>query len=590
MINTLLSSSVLILIILAIRFVFQGKINPMVQYGLWGLVVFRLAAFSWLSLYPVKSALSVLNLTGSAAEAIRQASEVEQVLAGNTEAKAIDNAVLIMDNVKTGVMTSGDGISAAAAVDWQLVLMVIWVIGATALGIWLIFVNLRFGREIYKNRRFLMSVQTDYKGKPDFEGTTLQDGALAGEKIKYLPVYVADGLDSPCLMGYGREEAIYVSSEVAEDQGKLCYAIAHELCHYRHHDLIWSVVRGGLLAFYWFHPLVWVAAIMSKRDCELACDYGVIKELGKEDRLAYGRTLVDLISKREQKSNILQMATTMYGSANGIKGRVAMIAKGSRMKISTFFAVVLIAALSVGFTFTAAPDHIKNLSHNENAEIGAFATKWADAVSQRDAKTIHDLCETEELYLTIGGVAENGQYWMGVSSPWPWDKDYVTHIVDASTIEIYYYFRTSNPTVSTAKETITIKKTDGEYKAVEDDWKHFSEVESRADFDEAYQFGFPDLKAYAAAYQHQADDDSEYHLGRKEILENPATAAVDQLNLVGARVTSVSKDPHVKRAIVTFAWDDGEATVNLIQPMLTYENGDKKRATIWIVDHGKWPE
>ena len=42
MINTIISSSVLILIIFVIRFVFREKINPMVQYGLWGLVALRL--------------------------------------------------------------------------------------------------------------------------------------------------------------------------------------------------------------------------------------------------------------------------------------------------------------------------------------------------------------------------------------------------------------------------------------------------------------------------------------------------------------------------------------------------------------------
>lgn len=566
MINTIISSSVLILIILAIRFVFKGKINPMVQYGLWSLAALRLTAFSWLSLYPIKSALSVMNIAGNASETIRGASAVEQVIAGNAQAGFIDNAVLIMDNVKTGVMTSGDGISAAAAVDWQLVIMIIWATGTVVLGLWLIVINHRFNKKILENRTLLMSAGAD------------------------LPVYVADGLDSPCLMGHGGEAAIYVTSEVAADKEKLRYAVAHELCHYKHHDLMWSVVRGGLLAFYWFNPLVWTAAIMSKRDCELACDYGVIKEIGKEDRLAYGKALVDLISHREQKNNVLRMATTMYGSAKGIKERVTMIVRNHKMKAPVLIAVVLIALLSVGFTFTAAPDHIKALSSEEKTEIGAFATEWADAFSERDAKTIYGLCENEALYLTIGDVSENGEYWMGISSPWPWDKDYVIDIVDSSTIEIYYYFRTSSPTVYAAKETVTIKKIKDEYKATGDSWKHFDTIESRADFDEAYKFGFPGLAEYAAAYQYQADDNADYNSGRKEILENPVTAAIEQLNLSEARMTSIYQDPYVKKAIVKFEWKDGEVTVNLIQPVLTYENGTERQATIWIVDNEKWPE
>jgi hypothetical protein len=401
---------------------------------------------------------------------------------------------------------------------------------------------------------------------------------------KLLSVYVVEGLDSPCLMGYKGEAAIYVPSEVAADQEKLRFAIAHELCHYKHHDLIWAIVRGGLLAFYWFNPLVWVAAIMSKRDCELACDYGVLKEIGKEDRLAYGRTLVDLISQTGHRSDVLQMATTMYGSTNGVKERITMIAKNKKMKTTTLIAVLLIAIFAVGCTFTAAPNNVEGLSNDDKNEIEAFAIKWADAYSDRDAETIYGLCENKELYLTIGGVSENGEYWMGMSSPWPWNKDYVIDIVDSSHIDIYYYFRTSSPTVYTLKETVIIKEINGEYKAIEESWKSFDKIESKADFNEAYKYGFPDFSEFAAAYQSQADD-VKYNKGRKTILENPVSAAIDQLNLVGAKVSATYEDRTTDPAIfgVKFKWDDGEVEVKLIQPMLTDENGAKRQASIWIV-------
>lgn len=586
MINIILSSSVLIIMILAIRSAFRGKMNPMVQYGLWSLVALRLVSYSWLNLYPIESTFSVMNIARNAAETLRGASSVDRVVAGTAEAGPIDNAVLILDNVRTGVMTSGDGISAAAAIDWQLAIMIVWAVGTVALAGWLIYVNHKFGKSIYANRTYLMSVRADNNGALNGE-TGISDGVV-GERIKLLPVYVVEGLDSPCLMGYKREEAIYVPSEVAADKEKLRYAIIHELQHYKHHDLIWSVVRGGLLALYWFHPLVWVAAIVSKRDCELACDYGVIKEVGEEDRLIYGKILLDIISRRDQKTNVLSMATTMYGSANGIKERVTMIAKNKKMKATTLVAVLLIVALSVGCTFTAAATKDRNDSgkdeKTEIIEIGDFATKWADAFSQRDAKTIYELCEDEKLYFTIGDKGENGAYWMGLSSPWPWNKDYVVEMVDSSTIEIYYYFRTSSPSVYTAKETITIRKIKGEYKATGDAWDHFDQIDSKADFDEAYKHGIPDLTEFAAAYQLQADEDAKYNWGRKEILENPVTAAIDQLNLVGAKVEGNYEDPYVKKAVIQFAWDDGKVTVNLSQPMVTDESGAKRQATIWIVD------
>ncbi len=566
MISTILSSSVLILIILTIRFMFKGKINPVIQYCLWGLVALRLAAFNLLNIHPVESTLSVINVAGNVRKTMLSTSGAEQAMAGNTQDGS--HAVIDILNVKTGIVTGGNGISAASAIDWQFVVMIVWIIGMLTLGSWLIAVNFKFSKKIATKRSFLQYIEPDNKGKK-------------------LPVYVVEGLNSPCLMGYGRNPAIYVTSKVASDKEKLYYAIEHELCHYKHHDLIWSLIRSLLLACYWFNPLVWAAAMMSKRDCELACDYGVIKKMRNEDRLAYGKTLVDLMSQRDLKNNIFQMATTMYGSSNGIKERINMIVKNKKMKRLTLIAVFLIAMLSVGFTFTTAPNPIKDLTQDQNSEVSAFATKWADAVSQRDAKTIYGLCKNEELYFTIGGVAENGELWMGLSSPWPWNKDYKIHIVDSSAIDIYYYFRTSSPTVYTAKETITIKKINGVYKAVGDSWKHFDVVESKANFDEAYEYGFPDLVDFAAAYQFQADNNTGYNKGRKDILENPATAAIDQLNLEGAKVSGIYNDPYVKKAVVKFKWKDGEVTVNLSQPMFTDENGMKRQATIWIVVNEK---
>jgi beta-lactamase regulating signal transducer with metallopeptidase domain len=581
MINTIIPSSVLILIILAIRFVFRGKINPLLQYGLWSLVALRLVAFSWLNMIPIESALSVMNVASNATEIIRGNSAVEKVITGNVEAGPIENATLVIDNARTGVMTSGEGISAIAAVDWQLAIMVVWAIGIIFLGLWFTFVNHKFRKMLFKKRAFLMYVDADRKKHLDFK-KDLRSRETTDRKSKCLPVYVVEGLNSPCLMGYGGNEAIYVTSEVASDQEKLRYAVAHELCHYIHHDLIWSVIRCGLLVFHWFNPLVWVAAVMSKRDCELACDYGVIKRIDEDDRLAYGKTLVDLISQRGQKNNILQMATTMYCSKNGIKERVSMIVKNNKKKTSMSIIVLLIAILSIGCTFTVAPNNTNDVSTEQKAKISDFAAKWANAYSDRDAKTIYELCENEELYFTIGQVAENGQLWMGLSSPWPWNKDYVISIVDTSTFEVYYYFRTSDPRVYTIKETVAIKEINGEYKAIGESVKGFDMIESKASFDETYKYGFFDFTKFAAAYQSQADD-ANHNKDRKEILENPVTAAIDQLNLTGAKVSGTYVDPYEKRAVVKLKWADGEVEINLIQPMLTDENGAKRQATIWIV-------
>ncbi|QHI73517.1 M56 family metallopeptidase [Aminipila terrae] len=82
MINTIISSSALIVIILIIRFSLKGKINPMLQYGLWSLVALRLAFFNLLNLHPIESALSVMNVAEDVTKTIQGISTAGQITGG----------------------------------------------------------------------------------------------------------------------------------------------------------------------------------------------------------------------------------------------------------------------------------------------------------------------------------------------------------------------------------------------------------------------------------------------------------------------------------------------------------------------------
>jgi beta-lactamase regulating signal transducer with metallopeptidase domain len=137
---------------------------------------------------------------------------------------------------------------------------------------------------------------------------------------------------------------------VAADGEALAHVLAHEETHYHHKDHIWSLLRCICLVVHWYNPLVWLAAALSRRDSELACDEGAIRRLGEEQRAAYGRTLIGLTCTGAGR--LLRTATTMTGSKKSIKERIVLIAKKPKMKIYTLVAVILIAAIAAGCTFT----------------------------------------------------------------------------------------------------------------------------------------------------------------------------------------------------------------------------------------------
>ncbi|MDE6260672.1 MAG: M56 family metallopeptidase, partial [Oscillospiraceae bacterium] len=170
-----------------------------------------------------------------------------------------------------------------------------------------------------------------------------------------LRVYTAVGLPSPCLFGVFRP-AIYVTPEAAADPDMLRHVLAHEYTHYRQGDHLWSLLRCGALAAHWWNPLVWLAAVLSQRDAELACDEGALKRLGDGERAGYGNTLLNLVTAKPRPADLLRCATTMAGDKKSLKERISRIAKAPKRVIWAVVVAVLVTALACVCAFGQAAE------------------------------------------------------------------------------------------------------------------------------------------------------------------------------------------------------------------------------------------
>ena len=341
----LITSSILIVLIAALRPILRGKINPRVQYALWLAVVLRL-------LIPVNvvdsaySALALLERAGQSApiagtiEAIGQTAIPAPNLAPLSDKDAMDlimkereqNGQNVTDLSTEETFEAWDqvrdlqGRSTTLATLARKLARPVWLGGGLAVGLWFVLVNLRLRRKLR--------------------------GALPVEADCPLPVYVTPELPSPCLCRAVRP-AVYVTPAALENPDRLRHVLAHELTHCRHRDHWWALARCLCLCVYWFDPLVWWAAALSRHDCELACDEGAIRRLGEGERLAYGRTLVDMIAAG--RTPLLQTATTMTGGKRRVRERIQLIARRPRTVIAAALALAVVLALAVGCTFTGAP-------------------------------------------------------------------------------------------------------------------------------------------------------------------------------------------------------------------------------------------
>ncbi len=237
-------SGILILALLLVRKLFMGRINPVLQYSLWGLVALRL-------FIPVniKSIFSVFNLAPNidahVAPVIYNA--VSGEAAGNVPAstvgiaEAINSADPVSDSISTSQIISA-------------VLTAIWIAGMAAVLIYTLIVNIRFCIHIRKNGR-------------------KEDGYV-----------VCPGIASPCIAGVFRP-VIVLTEGAAADKAMREYSVLHERTHLSHKDNLWALFRTLACVIYWFDPLVWIAASVCRRDQEMACDYSVVKTIGEEKRI-----------------------------------------------------------------------------------------------------------------------------------------------------------------------------------------------------------------------------------------------------------------------------------------------------------------
>lgn len=208
------------------------------------------------------------------------------------------------------------------------VLRGLWLAGALPVGGWLLAVNLRFARRARRLASACLGIDCP------------------------VPVYRLEGLPSPCLAGVLRPR-IYVTGAVLADPAALEHVLTHELCHRRQGDNLWALLRGVCLALWWFHPLIWAAAVLSRRDGELSCDEAVLERLGEGQRLAYGRTLVALAARRGGPGNLLSLSTTMTAGKRELAERVRHVARRRNMKGSVLALTLVLAAALAACTFTS---------------------------------------------------------------------------------------------------------------------------------------------------------------------------------------------------------------------------------------------
>ena len=224
------SSAVLAALLIGAHYLLRGKISARLQYALWLVLLVRLL----LPLSVGKTALSVANLLPEAEPAAviqAEPAAVPPAQAARTPEPAAPAAPVqtpvqpVQRPASTPAQAGTDSAepeksAQKPAVSVRKIFLLVWASGAALLGLWFLFCNLRYGRQL---RAGVLRAIAPKEGRP---AVRLTQTAL-----------------SPCLFGLF-PPVIYVTMDCAQDEQLLHHCAEHEYTHYLHRDHIWAVLRG----------------------------------------------------------------------------------------------------------------------------------------------------------------------------------------------------------------------------------------------------------------------------------------------------------------------------------------------------------
>jgi bla regulator protein blaR1 len=145
-------------------------------------------------------------------------------------------------------------------------------------------------------------------------------------------------------------------------------ALDHELVHHRRGDIWWNLFALSVLALNWFNPVAWFAFRAFRADQELACDAAVAGRCPLTERLDYARALVKSASRPGL------VAACPLNHADQLKRRLKMINDHRSSRARTLIGLGAVAALGLatfglGSPGFAHPEGEKGEKHERHMMI-----------------------------------------------------------------------------------------------------------------------------------------------------------------------------------------------------------------------------
>lgn len=341
-----ISSSILIILTIILRFYAINKLPKKVFVLLWNIVILRLLIPFDL---PIHYGI---------------ASPMEKMLdssVGHYNVAKSPNSPVIMETSREAMINDTVALS-LGSVTWTTI---IWVAG-------MVILLVVFGVLYWKEYQKIQAALPVSKENENY----FRSVAEIPNRVKFL---VSDRISTPLTIGVLSPKIIFPKIFKLSNCTKIKYVLTHELIHIKRLDNLWKIIILIVVSVHWFNPFVWIMYGLFNRDVELSCDEKVVTLLGETTKKEYVMTLVDLAEQQHQWSFI----SNGFGK-NAIQERVVAIMKFKKATcISIGCTVFLLAGAITVFAqndFKATGNDISVTSEVRSKEIKKNFVEKAESV------------------------------------------------------------------------------------------------------------------------------------------------------------------------------------------------------------------
>ena len=272
---------ILVVLILAVQWVFRKQLAARWRCALWFLLALRLVLP-----FSLSSFTSIFNLVPSLPPA--RASSPQQPVTADVSTPVGPQMPIAMRNVADNpvlpaVMPAG---VEQPATRWPIWIFVVWLSGAVLLAGQIAISSAR----LWARCRALPPLK-------DPEAIAALEECCERLRVRSKPMLLESvEVKSPALHGLLRPRLLLPKGFTAEfSRAELQFIFFHELAHLKRRDLLLNWMVAALQVVHWFNPLVWVGFSRWRADREIACDAMALEAVGQERSQEYGRTILRLL-------------------------------------------------------------------------------------------------------------------------------------------------------------------------------------------------------------------------------------------------------------------------------------------------------